>query len=282
MNLSNKDVERFKKLVVRKRGCWKWIGSRVGSYGRMSVGGRKGKEIRARRISYFLAYGSFDETLSVLHRCDNPECTNPKHLFLGTQADNLADMRSKGRARPGRLFGERNGSAKITRNIARSIHVAPGTVRELAKRFGISKSQVSNISGSELDGGDLRAAGRSVPVGSGGGGRMSVVVGAWRTDHPSMEGGDVYLNHRDCTAHRGRSVVHLSPELFKLLAITLSARFIPYPALDDALYSDREDGGPETSDRLRKVNLCHLRRRVRLLGIEIVTQFGVGLEARVA
>lgn len=49
------------------------------------------------RLAYILAYGDFDETLSVLHTCDETRCINPEHLFLGTQSDNMKDMWDKGR-----------------------------------------------------------------------------------------------------------------------------------------------------------------------------------------
>ena len=56
------------------------------------------KHIRAHRFSFELHYGSFDTSLHVLHKCDNPRCVNPKHLFLGTHAQNMKDRNQKGRA----------------------------------------------------------------------------------------------------------------------------------------------------------------------------------------
>lgn len=89
-------MQRFWNKVDTSGDCWEWTASvdRHG-YGQFSVGQRK---ISAHRFSALLHFGMFDRRLSVLHRCDNPRCVRPSHLFLGDQRTNLADMRSKGRA----------------------------------------------------------------------------------------------------------------------------------------------------------------------------------------
>jgi DNA invertase Pin-like site-specific DNA recombinase len=105
----------------------------------------------------------------VLHRCDNRACVNPDHLFLGTQADNMADMTAKGRngylTKPERIArgdrhafmlhperrprGERNGSAKLTETTVRDIRalIATGGIGpvEIARRFGIHRTTVHRI-----------------------------------------------------------------------------------------------------------------------------------------
>ena len=85
--------------VDSETGCVLWTGfvCRYG-YARTRWKGKDG--VLVHRIAYEQAYGEFDQSLNVCHRCDTPRCCNPKHLFLGTQKDNLRDMFAKGRARP--------------------------------------------------------------------------------------------------------------------------------------------------------------------------------------
>ncbi|MGE6580362.1 HNH endonuclease [Vreelandella aquamarina] len=110
----------------------------------------KGKQVLAHRLSYckandidMLAIDGF----VVRHKCDNPKCINPEHLELGTQADNIADMHSRGRG----LRGERIGNSKITDEQAdeiRRLYKPRSKDRnqyQIAKKFGITQSQVSMI-----------------------------------------------------------------------------------------------------------------------------------------
>lgn len=129
-------------------GCWEWTkATNNHGYGTLTVSGRA---VYAHRLAYTLGVGPIQDGMKVLHRCDNPRCIRPDHLFLGTQSDNMADCHKKGRSRipTPRVFGERNGSAKLTVEQVSEIRrrASAGEVQRLiAADFGISQSHVSAI-----------------------------------------------------------------------------------------------------------------------------------------
>lgn len=76
-------------------GCWTWLASKKhDGYGKRK---HNGKMTTAHRVSFEMEFGPIPDGLAVLHRCDNPPCVRPDHLFLGTQQENIADMVAKGR-----------------------------------------------------------------------------------------------------------------------------------------------------------------------------------------
>lgn len=89
-------IPRFWAQVQKTETCWLWKGFPTGAnkYGDFQVDGVR---YRAHRYSYEMAKGPIPDGMKVLHRCDNPICVNPDHLFLGTQGDNMRDMTRKGR-----------------------------------------------------------------------------------------------------------------------------------------------------------------------------------------
>jgi len=101
MKLSPKDIARFcsKVDVKGKDECWPWKAGKVKSiYAQFWT---NGKDIGAHRVSYQITYNKFDYKLCVCHKCDNPICVNPKHLFLGTRKDNNKDRDIKERTQKG-------------------------------------------------------------------------------------------------------------------------------------------------------------------------------------
>lgn len=117
--------QRFDKFVDKSGDCWIWTGQ-IGHYGYGVMGlwdGKKLKQIRTHRLSYELHRGKIPDGLCVLHRCDNPACVNPDHLFLGTQTDNLKDMRQKGRQGKNVQYprGEDSYLARVTEKDVREI-----------------------------------------------------------------------------------------------------------------------------------------------------------------
>ncbi len=88
--------ERVMSKVEKTESCWNWIGRTAppGWYGVITL---NGKGVNCHRISYEVHCGEIPQGMQVLHSCDNPSCVNPSHLFLGTQADNMSDMRHKQR-----------------------------------------------------------------------------------------------------------------------------------------------------------------------------------------
>jgi HNH endonuclease len=103
-------TERFWPKVRKTDGCWLWTSyTNEHGYGLICIRRHK---FYAHRVSWELDRGPIPYGIRVLHRCDVPACVRPEHLFLGTQPDNLADMRAKGRGRAAR--GTAHGKVRFT------------------------------------------------------------------------------------------------------------------------------------------------------------------------
>lgn len=139
------NTQLFWSKVQRGDDCWLWTGSRnARGYGSFGLRGRR--TALAHRVSFFLATNRDPGALLVCHRCDNPPCVNPGHLFLGTDADNAADQKSKGRT-PSR-HGQRNSRARLSLEQVESIRrmrASGALLRDVAAAFEVSKGHVSHI-----------------------------------------------------------------------------------------------------------------------------------------
>ncbi len=124
--------------IVTESGCWIWMRSTIEKgYGRISV---KQKSNLAHRASYREFVGEIPDGMCVLHRCDNPPCINPDHLFLGTHMDNTKDKIKKGRQKCG-FHNSANTKEKDVLFIRRSNENAA----VLAERFNLTSDSIGNI-----------------------------------------------------------------------------------------------------------------------------------------
>lgn len=137
------------KTEVRQEGCWPWTGSQVSAagYGYMAY---KKRHYLAHRAAWIVANGrEIPPKGCICHSCDNPNCVNPEHLWLGTHQDNRDDMLAKGR---GRLrsppIGAANPAAKLTDEQVAFIKSTPcprGTQKEWAVEFGVDRNTIYRI-----------------------------------------------------------------------------------------------------------------------------------------
>lgn len=144
-----------RRLRPEADGCVVWTGyRRAGGYGQISRGGAAGGLVQTHRAAWELANGPIPDGLFVCHRCDNPPCCNVEHLFLGTVADNAADMVAKGRsARGGRLPQTKLTDEQVAEIRARYVmRCGPpkrggraSNAAELAVEFGVSRSYVKQV-----------------------------------------------------------------------------------------------------------------------------------------
>jgi HNH endonuclease len=132
---SKKDEARFWGNVSRQSGCWIWVGC-IGKHG-YGLFCAEGKRLRSHRVSYMLKIKN-PGNLSVLHKCDNPCCVNPKHLFLGNQLDNMRDASLKGRNKTYKISPKDIGDIKTDLLNRRKL-------KDISNQYGVSINTLSLI-----------------------------------------------------------------------------------------------------------------------------------------
>lgn len=147
--------ERFWKHVTPGGAdeCWEWQGATQGGYGNLLVTHKpKQRTVKAHRLSWEIHNGPIPEGKNVLHRCDNPPCVNPAHLYVGTPADNARDRaeRKRGREHRPENRGAKAPRAKLTRAQAEAIMEALSEVprrsqASIGAEFGVTQQTVSRI-----------------------------------------------------------------------------------------------------------------------------------------
>lgn len=135
------------RIVIDPAGCWLWSGHiNSNGYGRVTV---SGKRDYAHRLSYRAFKGEIPDRMFVCHACDTPRCCNPEHLFVGSQADNMADCKRKGRANgPRHLVGELHPRSKLSNAQTEQIRSMRGSGMKqgaVGNMFGVSASTIRLI-----------------------------------------------------------------------------------------------------------------------------------------
>ena len=130
---------------MKKDSCWEWpYNKNAKRYPKVHINGKDQELVH--RMSWCLFFGKIPKAKCVCHRCDNPRCVNPKHLFLGTHAENMADMARKGRAN-GRSFpvGEKHFNHKLTERDVAFIRSSELTHREIGIIFNMDHSVIGDV-----------------------------------------------------------------------------------------------------------------------------------------
>lgn len=123
--------DRFWPKVEKTDGCWLWTGSiDAYGYGQINSGGKRGRPLKAHRVSYALLVGPVADNRCVLHRCDNRRCVRPDHLWVGTRPENSRDMVAKGRGTAGRTVP--HGGTHWTR-------AQPGRASEIIRKAWVTR-----------------------------------------------------------------------------------------------------------------------------------------------
>lgn len=138
--------ERFLSKVIRTEGCWRWTASKTEfGYGRFNMGGKNGKIEKAHRVSYLLFVGELPKGKHVLHHCDNPECTSPKHLYLGSDKENGFDRATRNRVAHGTKSNLSKFSEELIRKIRSEIKPNTTITKEHSKKYNVSRRHLRDL-----------------------------------------------------------------------------------------------------------------------------------------
>ncbi len=137
-------IERFEAKLQKTDGCWEW---------KAAIGGRgyghywfEGRPRPAHQVAFLLFKGPIAGGLFVLHKCDNRKCVNPAHLFLGTNAENMADMVSKRR----QAIGSKVSSSKLTESQIAAIRQDQRSQRRIGSEYGVSHTTIGQIKSGQI------------------------------------------------------------------------------------------------------------------------------------
>jgi len=125
--------------------CWVWTG-KTANFGYGIIQHRRGYALRAHRVSWIIKHGQIPPGMVICHKCDNPPCVNPSHLFLGTKQENTNDMVRKGRMKkPPVRFGEQHHRATIPNSEIERIRASNETYGSIAAKYGVSPKTIYRI-----------------------------------------------------------------------------------------------------------------------------------------
>ena len=178
---SQSTIDRVSNLLKQfsGEGCYEWpLSKTAAGYGQLSNRiACKNRNAYAHRVAHLIATGSLAVGMDICHRCDNPGCINPSHLFEGTAKDNLSDMAAKGRSNKGkklpigkrhwsaknpcRVRGSENGNSRLTDSDVKTIYASSRKGVDLARQFGVTPSCISAIRKGKLWSSVTRASERA-------------------------------------------------------------------------------------------------------------------------